>query len=140
MGTRSLTFVMSDGLNSEPICCIYRQYDGYPSGHGDNLKALVGSHTIINGISGSDPEPCANGMDCLAAQLVTLLKRDNMVGNIYLCPVSTVGAGQDYEYRIYRSGDRVSVKLNKGFGDKRLLYDGLLSMFDGKTIEELQED
>ena len=31
MGTRSLTYVYE---NEAPIICMYRQFDGYPSGHG----------------------------------------------------------------------------------------------------------
>jgi hypothetical protein len=34
MGTRSLTFVY-DG--DEPMINMYRQFDGYPSGHGSEL-------------------------------------------------------------------------------------------------------
>jgi len=34
MGTRSLTYVYD---NKEPLVCMYRQFDGYPSGHGKEL-------------------------------------------------------------------------------------------------------
>ena len=38
MGTRSLTrFIEVVENKKNPITCIYRQYDGYPSGHGKEL-------------------------------------------------------------------------------------------------------
>ena len=39
MGTRSLTFVYND--NKKPIINLYRQYDGYPSGHGAELAEFL---------------------------------------------------------------------------------------------------
>ena len=68
MGTRSLTFVY-DG--KEPMINMYRQYDGYPSGHGSNLAEFLNSFdAIVNGISVGDNRKIANGMGCLAAQLI----------------------------------------------------------------------
>ena len=40
MGTRSLTFVY-DG--EQPIINMYRQFDGYPSGHGQELAEFLNS-------------------------------------------------------------------------------------------------
>ena len=34
--------------------CIYRQYDGYPSGHGHELAQFLGSKTLVNGFGGVD--------------------------------------------------------------------------------------
>ena len=38
MGTRSLTYVYDDYSVNTPIMCMYRQYDGYPTGHGAELS------------------------------------------------------------------------------------------------------
>ena len=46
MGTRSLTFVY-DG--KEPMINMYRQYDGYPQGHGKELADFLNSGTMVNG-------------------------------------------------------------------------------------------
>jgi len=109
MGTRSLTFVYdSSGLNgeSEPIICIYRQYDGYPSGHGHELAQFLNSKTIVNGY-GEQNSMEANGMGCLAAQLVVQLKHG--VGGIYIyAPMVGRDHWQDYEYHVYEN--RVLVK------------------------------
>ena len=108
MGTRSLTFVYdSSGLNgeSEPIMCIYRQYDGYPSCHGHELAQFLNSKTLVNGY-GEQNSFEANGMGCLAAQLIVQLKHG--VGGIYIYPVSSTDCFQDYEYHVYE--DKVVVK------------------------------
>ena len=109
MGTRSLTFVYDDSStddgSAEAIMCIYRQYDGYPSGHGHELAQFLNSKTIVNGY-GEQNSMEANGMSCLAAQLVVQLKHG--VGGIYIYPVSSTDCFQDYEYHVYE--DKVIVK------------------------------
>jgi hypothetical protein len=109
MGTRSLTFVYDstgDNGESEPIMCVYRQFDGYPSGHGHELAQFLDSKTLVNGFGGVDLEVEANGMSCLAAQLVVQLKHG--VGGIYIyAPVLGRDYGQDYEYHVYE--DKVIV-------------------------------
>jgi hypothetical protein len=85
MGTRSLTFVYQ---GDEPIINMYRQYDGYPTGHGAELAEFLGQfHAITNGIAVGEKRRTANGMGCLAAQLVSYFKED-VAGNYYLYPTS----------------------------------------------------
>ena len=99
MGTRSLTKVYD--RNGDIICCLYRQYDGYPDGHGAELKEYCKEMAIVNGISaGFAPKTHSNGMDEFAAKLVTHLKNDNLVGNIYLMPPDTFDVGEDFIYHI----------------------------------------
>jgi hypothetical protein len=102
MGTRSLTFVYDGDV---PVINIYRQYDGYPSGHGHELAQFLDSKTLVNGF-GKQNSFEANGMGCLAAQLIVQLKHG--VGGIYIYPVSSTDCFQDYEYHVYE--DRVVVK------------------------------
>ena len=45
MGTRSLTYVYDD--NNDPIICMYRQFDGYPTGHGSELADFLTPFKII---------------------------------------------------------------------------------------------
>ena len=96
MGTRSLTFVY-DG--KEPIINMYRQYDGYPTGHGAELAEFLAPFTLVNGLGINETHKVANGMGCLAAQLVANFKDE--AGGFYLYPTSAVDCGQDYEYHIY---------------------------------------
>ena len=102
MGTRSLTFVYDGDV---PVINIYRQYDGYPSGHGHELAQFLDSKTLVNGF-GKQNSFEANGMGCLAAQLIVQLKHG--VGGIYIYSVTSTDCFQDYEYHVYE--DRVVVK------------------------------
>jgi hypothetical protein len=96
MGTRSLTFVY-DG--QEPIINMYRQYDGYPTGHGAEIAEFLAPFSLVNGLQLNETRKVANGMGCLAAQLVANFK--DGAGGFYLYPTSAVDCGQDYEYHIF---------------------------------------
>ena len=99
MGTRSLTFVY-DG--EQPIINMYRQFDGYPSGHGQELAEFLNSFdAITNGISLGENRKTANGMGCLAAQMIVNFK--NGVGGFYIYPVDSTDCWQDYEYHVYEN-------------------------------------
>ena len=102
MGTRCLTFVYDGDV---PVINIYRQFDGYPSGHGHELAQFLNSKTLVNGYKDKNSAE-ANGMGCLAAQLIVQLKHG--VGGIYIYPVASTDCFQDYEYHVYE--DEVVVK------------------------------
>ena len=102
MGTRSLTFVY-DG--DKQIINMYRQFDGYPSGHGAELAEFLGSGEMVNGYSDKDTKQF-NGMGCLAAQMIANFK--NSVGGFYIHAVTDTDCWQDYEYHVYE--DKVVVK------------------------------
>jgi hypothetical protein len=86
MGTRSLTFTYDNQEGT--IMCLYRQYDGYPEGHGNDLAEIL--NTTSN-----------NGMECLSASIVAKLKTGAY--NVYLYPSDTDDAWQDYEYHVYEN-------------------------------------
>ena len=115
MGTRSLTFVYDDG---KAIINMYRQFDGYPSGHGVELAEFLGSFAAItNGIAMGEQRKTANGMGCLAAQLICNFKKE--AGGFYLYPTSAKDCGQEYEYHVYM--DKVVVKESDyGTGGKQI--------------------
>jgi len=98
MGTRSLTYVY---VEDTPIMCMYRQFDGYPSSHGVELAEFLTQIEMGNGISGK-PElfSFANGMGCLAAQMIVNFKKSP--GGFYIYPVELDQAcWQEYEYHVY---------------------------------------
>jgi hypothetical protein len=100
MGTRSLTYVYE---GETPIICMYRQFDGYPSGHGIGLSEFLAKLKIANGISGN-PElfSFANGMGCLAAQMIVWFKKTP--GGFYIYPVEPdQNCCQEYEYHVYEN-------------------------------------
>jgi hypothetical protein len=115
---------------------LYRQYDGYPQGHGAELVEFLNQYTLTNGIGAGMPSSkTANGMGCLAAQLVSNFKGTE-AGQFYLYPTDAKECGQDYEYHIYANGPTFRVKvINKGcnmFGltqsdTNEVIFDGILA-------------
>ena len=91
MSTRSLTIIQS---KEEEIVVMYRQMDGYPKGHGLDLAEFLSGMVIVNGIGSATPAKAANGVGCLAAQVVAHFKND--IGNIYLYPAGA----RNYRYYI----------------------------------------
>jgi hypothetical protein len=136
MGTRSLTFVY-DG--EEAIINMYRQYDGYPTGHGAELAEFLNPFEMVNGLPAKKDDEqerkFANGMGCLAAQLIANFKVG--AGQFYLYPTSSVDCGQDYEYHIYKDTEGLRVRItNRGcnlFG--LTMSDVNESIFDGNLAE-----
>jgi len=102
MGTRSLTFVY-DG--DTPLINMYRQFDGYPSGHGAELADFLSGIEIVNGYGEVKPK-IANGMGCLAGQMIANFKQT--VGGFYIHAVTDTDCWQEYEYHVYEN--RVVVK------------------------------
>jgi len=111
MGTRSLTRVIprQDGLSfseghnhvEKSVINMYRQYDGYPKGHGIDLAEFLDDFTIVNGLSIPRPTKVANGTGCLAAQLVQHFK--DGPGGIYLEALNGEpgDSWEEYIYTLY---------------------------------------
>jgi hypothetical protein len=97
MATRSLTHIFKD---DKEICCIYRQFDGYPSGHGKDIAEFILSRKFVNGIS--DPL-VFNGMGCFAAMLVSHLKGTE-AGGIYIHEPGSTDCGEEFVYNVYGMG------------------------------------
>lgn len=136
MGTRSLTFVTEDAR--EPIMCMYRQMDGYPSGHGNELYEFLKTKKIVNGLGG-DYADVANGAGCLAAQLVAHFK--DGPGGIYLYrPLKNMSAWQEYEYWIDVNDKGITVKVfSPKFGKGNLLFEGDIQEFGNWIKQESKE-
>ena len=95
MGTRSITRFYSDD-DSTVLVALYRQSDGYPEGHGADLAKFLDGLLVINGLTGND-EHVANGMGCLAAQVIGHLKKTK-AGEFYIVPAP--GEDQEYVYEV----------------------------------------
>jgi len=96
MGTRCLTVVEDE--NGNEILNMMRQMDGYPEGHGAELAEFLKDMVIVNGVSMNDTRKIANGMGCLAAQLVAHFK--DYVGEFYLMPPKHRGFDEEYVYTV----------------------------------------
>jgi len=135
MGTRCLTIVYD---HDRPIVNLYRQYDGYPSGHGAELAEFLGQFAAItNGIAVGETRRTANGMGCLAAQLIAHFKQT--VGGFYIHSVDATDCGQDFEYHVYEQDGDICVRVkDRGcnmFGltlsdRNEVLFDGPVTKFD----------
>lgn len=98
MGTRHLTYIYDE--TDTILLCMYGQWDGYVSGHGADLADFLNSFdAIVSGIPVGDPRKMANGMGCLAAQLVAHFK--DGAGKFYIYPPKLDNdCWQEYEYHI----------------------------------------
>ena len=123
MGTRSLTFVY-DG--DQPVLNLYRQFDGYPSGHGAELAEFLSGFEVVNGYGEVKPK-LANGMGCLAAQMIAHFKKG--VGGFYIEPITAIDCGQDYEYHIYEN--RIVVK-----NPDQVMFSGTFDQFKEFCVED----
>tara|TARA_R100000654_G_scaffold16524_6_gene34679 strand:+ start:5005 stop:5451 length:447 start_codon:yes stop_codon:yes gene_type:complete len=135
MGTRSLTYIeesyetcVADEENNNEvhkttknILCMYRQYDGYPSGHGMELAEFLQDFNIVNGYSITDPKPSANGMGCLAAQIIAHYK--DGIGNIYIHHPDDKDCGEEYTYTIYKKDGKVHMRIYDIWA-KEIIFDG----------------
>jgi hypothetical protein len=149
MSTRSLTILCDDadlnGHNTE-IVVMYRHADGYPEGHGKELKEfLLQFEAVTNGIVRSSTGRSANGGSCLAAQIVSHFK-GNRVGDIYLYPAGTRDLGVDYRYTVIpQVGGPIRLKVesmhyqNEGQWTPVVIYDGIVEFFDPKAATALDQ-
>lgn len=109
MGTHSLTTFIETRTNKETkkvlknkIVTMYRQFDGYPTGHGVELAEFLAKSKMVNGIGANSAEVVFNGMGCLSAQVIAHFK--DGAGGIYLQSASK-GGGEDYRYEVISGYD-----------------------------------
>jgi hypothetical protein len=139
MGTRSKTFIVEDNNQVEAgdytnCIAMYRQYDGYPDGHGLELAEFLQPFTIVNGIRLGETRKIANGLSCLAAQMIAHFKED--AGEIYLSANKYVD-GLDYHYVIYENEKTLKMQCwNTGYKS----YDGSIEDKDTLLFEGTPEE
>jgi len=126
MGTRSLTFVYEE---NKPIVNMYRQFDGYPSGHGQELANFLLSGELVNGYSDENAK-AFNGMGCLAAQMIVNFKKS--VGGFYIYPIESNSCWQEYEYHVYEN--TVIVK-----NPDEVIFDGTWNEFHSFCCDTVTE-
>ena len=120
MGTRSLTVFNNEMDNSE-IVVLYRQYDGYPTGHGRDLLSFLNNMEIVDGISNTEKRRIANGMGCLSAQVVAHLKE--APGDFYLHSAGTRDIGEEFIYTLYYT-EELRIKVQDTYDDGNDLFNG----------------
>ncbi len=135
MGTRSLTRVFNKDVE---ILCLYRQFDGYPSGHGAELAAFVASRPFVNGISETR---VFNGMGCFAAQLVAHMKHE--AGGFYIYAPGSKDCGEEFVYEV-RGGlgfdfAPLPIVIKVFSGSEAPLYEGDVAGFVAFCSDEQEE-
>ena len=145
MGTRSLTRVIEtyrdDKKNKQvktKLVNMYRQYDGYPDGHGMELADFLNGGKVVNGI-GTDKN-VFNGAGCLAAQMIAHFK--DGAGGIYIQPITANNCGQEYEYEVVVNFDTMELTMKcieVGYIDSKGNYrNGKKVLFEGKPADFAQ--
>lgn len=136
MGTRSLIHI-KDGKKT--IVTIYRQFDGYPTGMGNDIKNILnkGKVDILNGFSNSCKAPKQfNGIGCLAPFLIGELK-ERKIGNVYIFAPNAKDVGEEYVYTLsVTPSGQLKMKVLNTWNNKIIFFD-LLSKFDGEEVEAL---
>lgn len=144
MGTRSLTHIKDE--SGITLLTFYRQMDGYPTGHGQELADFINRFTLVNGMGLNEtPKKIANGMGCLAAQILAYFKDQHGVGGIYVQRPDAEDCGEEYTYivspapglNVY-APPQIGPYLNLTCLDYQgtVLYDAPPSAFDGVKIEK----
>ena len=123
MGTRSLTKIIQkyDDHEEQVLTTMYRQYDGYPDGHGVDLATWLYPFTVVNGIGLDEKRQIANGPDCLAAQMFAHFK--NGPGGIYLMHPDAHDCGEEYIYFIYVHHNDITIKVYDTY-DEKVIFEG----------------
>ena len=145
MGTRSLTRVINTYRDEKKnkqvkvtLVNMYRQYDGYPEGHGAELAEFLSSGKVVNGIGFNEPQRVFNGAGCLAAQMIAHFK--DGAGGFYIEPITAKDFGQEFEYEVIVDFDtrEVTLKCFEVWNKKKLIFSGNPDKFE-EFLKELEE-
>lgn len=136
MGTRSITKVYDE--DGKTIISMYRQMDGYPTGHGRELKEFLTHRILVNGIGLNQNSTIrANGMNDLAAQLVCHFKSQSEVGGIYLYPPKPGDLGEEYTYAISHNMNTWKLEIFTHYSrNRRKIFSGSIDLFNPEQVEK----
>jgi len=120
MGTRALTkiFDKQDSI----LVTLYRQMDGYPEGHGLSLTTFLKDMTLVDGFNSNTPKTAANGMQCLAAQIIAHFKTE--IGRFYIVrpTISAKNCDAEYVYAVYPN--KIIIKEVSWDGHQKTIFKG----------------
>jgi len=140
MGTRSITKIHDNywGNDSTPpiVVAMYRQFDGYPEGHGLELAHWLRTKQIVNGIPvGADTTNMANGAGCLAAQMVAHFKMAlyHQVGGVYIYPTDADREEYNYDITVNPRGQGITLRVTNYYADEK--FNGTPAEFVAKYGE-----
>jgi len=131
MSTRSLTIVRNPEGNT--LLTLYKQSDGYPRHYGYYLAKLLAQVRMTHGlIQDRNLGHSANGLGCLAAQIVAKLK--DAAGEVYLVPEwDETNMYTRFVYIITTQEDHLTVKALEhtvgGNTDRKNIFEGTVKDF-----------
>jgi hypothetical protein len=142
MGTRSTYRVIEqykneDGsIENNNLVLVYRQYDGYPTGHPLETAEWLATAKVVNGLGMNETQLVFNGAGCLAAQLIARFKEG--AGGTYVHNLESRGeCWEDYLYDIIVKEDRtIEYVCYDNVDDKPELFRGTPSDFIKKYQKE----
>tara|TARA_R110000850_G_scaffold269167_2_gene401008 strand:+ start:7319 stop:7729 length:411 start_codon:yes stop_codon:yes gene_type:complete len=136
MGTRSLTFIheMEDEYlkGDKVVCVFFRHFDGYPSGHGQDLADFLNGKKLVNGRSSDfDKATMFNRAGTMAVKLANHIQD---ISGAEIIHGDNYNYGQDHDYHVYFRNGEFCIQI-----------DGMepvkASEFNGKEMEKkLYED
>lgn len=129
MGTRSLTIVAEGETD---VIVMYRQMDGYPSGHGQLLADFLKGKKIVNGIGSETANDDFNGVGCMAASIVAHFK--NGIGNFYLYPSGTRDCGEEWLYFVSEKAGKPWIIVTSPYDAGR--WEGFAKDFNPEKVLE----
>ena len=138
MGTRSTTRVVCGDVT---LVVMYRQFDGYISGHGAELAAFLNTQRMTNGgplrEKPGEGKVWSNGPGCLAAQLVAHFKKEP--GGIYIAEPS---CWEEYNYTVEvgEYTNAIRVKVHVGGDPNTPIFDGTLAEFTAYVADPDEDD
>jgi hypothetical protein len=96
----SASVIIYEEENNHPLTQIYFTQDGFPHSLGTKLCDLIKNIKIVNGLTDTNKKNSANGMGCLAAQIVAHFK--TCPGNVYIWKPKDI-THVDFRYKIHYS-------------------------------------
>ena len=138
MGTRSTYRVIEQykneagSIENNNLVLIYRQYDGYPTGHPLETAEWLATAKVVNGLGMNETQLVFNGAGCLAAQLIARFK--DGPGGTYIHGLESRGESwEDYLYDIIVKEDRtIEYVCYDNVDDKPELFRGTPAEFVAK--------
>jgi len=129
MSTNCCTVVKNE--QDEVLLVMRRHWDGYPEGHGIELAEFLASKNVVDGLTlDQDKSKIANGIECLAAQIVAHFKKEP--GGFYLSSFESLDSEWDYSYTVTIRGKTIYLCVRDEYSEETI-YDGSVNEFKARV-------
>ena len=129
MSTSCVTYVHDESCGKQAIMALRRHADGYPRVHAKELCDFLSGLRLVNGLPVGDDFGLANGMGCLAAQMVAHFKTEP--GQFYMSNPNGPNDYDDFVYEVFGRSDRpeqpLRLRIVSRLSETKTLYEGSVS-------------